>query len=262
MMEPSTFFWFKKWVGVFTDPLTAISVFALLTAVIFALLPKRFRQWRYPAFVSTFALLWILSTPAVSFFLMAPIEDSGRIGIFNFRTMEADVIVVLGCGHIESDYVPLSSRYQSCSMRRVVHAILLHRESGLPIVFSGGKMPGNRYSEAHYNRYLALKLGVYIENTFLSLGAIDTAGEAVVLAETWESKDVVLVTSASHMKRAMAYMTRAGIRVHPSPTDHSIKVRSIDLVSIYAYLPRWSGLKRTGSAIYERLGLLSQAWFE
>jgi uncharacterized SAM-binding protein YcdF (DUF218 family) len=261
-MEPSTFFWFKKWVGVFTDPLTTICVLALMAAVIFALLPKRFKLWRYPAFLCAFSLLWALSTPAVSFLLMAPIEDASRINAFDFRTMEADAIVVLGCGHIESDYVPLSSHYQDCSMRRVVHSILLHRESGLPIVFSGGRMPGNRYSEAHYNRHLALKLGVYIENTFLSIGAIDTAGEAVVLAETWGSRDIVLVTTASHMKRAMAYMTRAGIRVHPSPTDHSVKVKGMEFFSIHPYLPRWKGLKRTASAIYERLGLVSQAWFE
>jgi uncharacterized SAM-binding protein YcdF (DUF218 family) len=261
-MEPSAFFWFKKWVGICTDPLTTICFFALFTAVIFALLPKRLNVWRYPTFVSTFVLLWMLSTPAVSVLLMAPIEDAGRIGMFDSRTMEADAIAVLGCGHIESDYVPLSSHYQNCSMRRVVHAILLHRESGLPIIFSGGRMPGNRYSEAHYNRHLALKLGVYIENTFLSLGAIDTASESVLLAEIWKGKAVVLVTTASHMKRAMAYMIRAGITVHPSPTDHSVKVKSVNLFSIHAYLPRWSGLKRTGSAIYERLGLLSQAWFE
>jgi uncharacterized SAM-binding protein YcdF (DUF218 family) len=262
MMEPSTFFWFKKWVGVFTDPLTTICIFALVTAVIFALLPNRFKVWRYPAFMCTFGVLWMLSTPAVSFLLMAPIEDAGRTGVFDFPVMEADVIVVLGCGHIESDYVPLSSRYQNCSMRRVVHAILLHRETGLPIVFSGGKMPGTRYSEAHFNRNLALQLGVYIENTVLSSGAIDTAGEAIVLAKTWKGKGIVLVTTASHMRRAMTYMTRAGMRVHPSPTDHSVKVRDLNFVSAYAYLPRWSGLKRTGSAVYERLGLLSQDWFE
>jgi uncharacterized SAM-binding protein YcdF (DUF218 family) len=260
-MEPDLFFLVKKWIALFTDPLTLICLLTLVFAISFKLLPLKFKKHRYKAFLFCFVLLWALSTPLLSGFLMKPIETRALIDLYDGEG-DADAIVVLGCGHTENEALPLSSRYQSCSMMRVIHAIHLHNNHDLPIYFSGGVMPGKRESEAGFNATLALSLGVASESINVIEGAVDTASESVTLKHALQNFKVVLVTSASHMWRARRYLEREGLDSYASPTDFINRVQGSGVGSYYAYLPRWRGLRRSSKAIYEYLALTSQSLWE
>lgn len=255
------FYIFKKVVARFCDPLTLILVLSTVLVLIMSL-RSGWQPYRTHVFFTSMFLLWLSSTPIVSHLLLYPLEKGANDASFRVGKDDADAILVLGCGHREVKSLPLSSRYKECSLKRVVHAYLLHQETGLPIYFSGGVLIGNRHSEAEYNHNLATLLGLNENKGFMIADTSeDTASEAMLLTESFAGKKIVLVTSAAHMVRSKHYMEQAGIEVLTSPTDHKITFMEINYSHINAYLPNKSALEQTNVALYEYLGMFSQRVF-
>lgn len=258
-MEVSYFFWLKKGVAFFTDPLLLFSVLAASCLLFFKLNQNiSFSIKKKVGYVLFFGV-WVACTPAFSHLIMAPLENKASEGYFTPGEMEADFILVLGCSHSESEDIPLSSRYAECSMRRVVHAVMLHGETGLPLSFSGGIMPGRNVSEADSNASLAIALGVKKQAVETIVGANDTASESVSVAARRPGARIVLVTTASHILRARRYFEDQGLIVIPSPTDYRNTISSPSFSFPGSYLPHWQGARRSAEAIYEYLGLISQS---
>ena len=69
-----------------------------------------------------------------------------------------------------------------------------------------------------------------------------------------ELDDVLLVTSALHMERALATFRAAEVRVWPAPTDHETvqPVRS----DVWSWLPYHWAFERSSRAWHEYVGLL------
>ncbi len=259
-MEYGFYFWLKKMVGMLiASPLTA---WFLLTIIVLALFHKRTRK-RYLV-MGSFFVLWFLSAPVTSHFLLVPLERN-QVGWTQFEPSihkDPEGIIVLGCGHSENPDLPVSSQYQTCSLTRIVHGVLLHKQTGMPLYFSGGLMPFKTISEARNNAKLAVSLGVSPDNIIIVEGAMDTYSESFTLKEALGDKKAVLVTSASHIRRANNYLKNAGIVAYASPTDHLVKEKAVDFYNPYAYLPNSKGLIRTRSAFYEWLGLAGQAFIQ
>ena len=255
------FFWLKKVIARACDPLTLLAVGTIIVFVVMSL-KQEWQQFRLQVIGAVIVVVWLLSTPLVSHFLLYSLESEAGHVQFNLSGENVAGIVVLGCGHREEESLPLSSRYKECSLRRVVHAYLLHRETGIPMYFSGGVMPGNSHSEAEYNRKLALSLGADDASAIVVADeSVDTASEAIMLSGTFTNKTVALVTSAAHMSRSRNYLESVGIDVITSPTDNQITFMAINYMNVGTYLPSKSGLKHTYIAFYEYAGLISQRIF-
>lgn len=259
-MEYGFYFWLKKMVGMFiASPLTA---WFILTIVVFVLLHKKARKRHLV--LGSFFVLWFLSAPITSHFMLAPLERN-QVGWIQFDPAihkDPEGIIVLGCGHSENPDLPASSQYQTCSLTRIVHSVLLHKQTGMPLYFSGGLMPFKTISEARNNAKLAVSLGVSPEYINIVEGAMDTHSESFTLKKVLGDKKAVLVTSASHIRRANNYLKNAGILAYASPTDHLVKEKEVDYYNPYVYLPTTGGLVRTRSAFYEWLGLAGQAFIQ
>jgi len=259
-VEYGFYFWLKKMVGMLiASPLTA---WFILTFIVLAMFHKKTRN-RYLV-LGSFFVLWFLSAPITSHFMLAPLERD-PVGWIPFEPSihkDPEGIIVLGCGHSENADLPVSSQYQTCSLTRIVHGVLLHKQTGMPLYFSGGKMPFKTISEARNNAKLAASLGVGPEYINIVEGAMDTYSESFTLKKVLGNKKAVLVTSASHIRRANNYLKNAGIVAYASPTDHLVKEKSVDFYNPYAYLPSSNGLVRTRSAFYEWLGLAGQAFIQ
>ena len=255
------FFFLKKVVARFCDPLTGIMFFGLLIFLLLSIKPG-WAEHRTTVCAIFFATLWVLSTPVVSHLLLVPLERHDVFAAYDHEKDSADVIVVLGCGHTETESLPLSSRYQSCSMRRVVHALMLKEETGLPVAFSGGVMPDKRVSEGEYNMKLALALGVAPDAlSTCADGSVDTASEAKLLSDEMKGKKLVLVTSAAHMRRSYDYFQKEGLTIFASPTDHLLHFEALNHWNVNLYIPDRKSLAKTYVAFYEYAGLLSQRFF-
>jgi uncharacterized SAM-binding protein YcdF (DUF218 family) len=164
-------------------------------------------------------------------------------------------IVVLGGGHVSEQGLPPTSQLTGASLTRLVEGIRLHRlhpESKL--LLSGGPV-FDPVAEAVTMRRVALALGVAAETITLEDRSRDTAEQAGYLAPQLKGKRFLLVTSASHMPRAMALFQAKGLTPSAAPTDYRVKHGEDS--GPKRYFPSAGSLSRTENALHEYLGL---AW--
>lgn len=82
----------------------------------------------------------------------------------------------------------------------------------------------------------------------------DTHDEAVSIAAHLNGKRVALVSSATHLPRAMALYRSQGLDAVPAPTDYTAK-QSQEPQPLYSYLPKGRYLMYSEAAIHEWIGV-------
>lgn len=159
-------------------------------------------------------------------------------------------IVVLGGGHTYRANRPVTDVVGRSSLVRLVEGIRLHRQiPGSRLLLSGGT---DQYelTEAEAMGSLAKDLGVPAGAMRLDTESLDTAEQAKRVAEIVGKQPFVLVTSASHMPRALALHRALDLEPIPAATDfasgQSIRLRSL--------IPRSHSLSATTRAWREALG--------
>lgn len=123
-------------------------------------------------------------------------------------------VVVLSGGIRSTGHLNATTR------ARVRHAVaLLHEGRGEILVMSGGPRRRGRPSAAPAMRDLALALGVARERILVEEASSRTAENARAVAALLGpgSRDVLLVTSALHMRRAVLCFARHGFTVGAAP---------------------------------------------
>lgn len=138
---------------------------------------------------------------------------------------------------------------------RLWHAARLYRAAKAPLlVLSGGTGHEGEGPEAEAMRQFLLELGVPAGAMVLESASVTTAGNAAFSARLLRQRgieQVLLVTSALHMRRARALFELEGIRVIPAPTDHEVVDRPFRLLDV---VPDAEALEGSGRAIKEIVG--------
>lgn len=196
--------------------------------------------------------LLLLSLPPIADGWLAPRESAIVIDAPGNQPIEA--IVVLGCGFEVIAEAPASSSLSRCAARRMIQGIIEWRSQPETLmVFTGGDGHGPTVAEGM--AAVALQLGVPAERIKTLTNAPDTSAEAAAVAQLIDGP-VLLVTSASHMPRALNYFQAAGVQALPKPADH---LAAPDFErSWYGYSPKAEQLVKAERAWYETLGLLWQ----
>ncbi|HSM84477.1 MAG TPA: YdcF family protein, partial [Nodosilinea sp.] len=148
---------------------------------------------------------------------------------------EAEAIVVLG-GALRSQLPPRPWVEVAEEGDRVLHGARLYLAGRAPLlVLSGGRITwgqGQTRSEAADMAALAAALGVPASAMLLEPDSLNTFENAVntkaLLAERG-IEQILLVTSAMHMPRALAVFKQQGLRVTPAPTDFHVVNQPRDL---------------------------------
>ncbi len=164
-------------------------------------------------------------------------------------------VVVLGGGSSSDQALPESTRLSEASLARLVEGVRLQRQ--LPesrLLLSGGSVYGSD-PDAHTMRSLALGLGVEPASLVLDAASPDTETQAEVVRTQLGGEEFFLVTSASHMHRAVALFRKAGTNPIPAPT-HFLMQESRGIAPT-DFFPGSGGLRRAETVAYEYLGL---AW--
>lgn len=168
----------------------------------------------------------------------------------------AGAIVVLGAGAYPGAPEYGGAGLEAPTLERLRYAARLQRETGVPVLASGGDPLGLGVSEAQaMNDALSRDFGVEVkwtepnsrntlENARLSAGILASAGIT----------RVYLVTHASHMPRARRAFEQAGLAVVPAPTGFTTRRRP----GLLAWLPDAGALRNSSAALHEMLGL---AWY-
>ena len=138
------------------------------------------------------------------------------------------------------------------------------------LIFTGGINPlipglppeGNIYIEE------AISMGIPNKNLFTTYSVTNTLQEAKAVKKILNNeisssrKEIILVTSAFHMKRAKKVFEREGIVVLPYPVDfRSSKSLSSSLRNPLKWVPSSASLSRNSSAIREIIGrIIYRSW--
>ena len=207
----------------FLDPFTII--WLILLGMTAAWYFKKERLCRRLAIV---AGLWflIVSTPFIPVTIINSLEDRyDPLYTEELKDLEAEYhIIVLGGGHGFDDRLPANSLLSSNALGRLNEGIRLHRQ--LPnskLVLSGYSSSG-RTTQAEMLQSTAMLLGVDKESTILQKEPGNTYEEAMVYSQNYETKyPIILVTSATHMPRAVISFKNFGIEPIPSPTNYRLK---------------------------------------
>ncbi|HTH44286.1 MAG TPA: YdcF family protein [Oxalicibacterium sp.] len=216
---------------------------------------------RWPRFgtgLSLLALLvlTVLSTQPGAMLLVAPLEKLNP-PLSPANAASAQAIVVLGAGRItnapEYDGRDVPS---AIALQRLRYAAKLHRDTGLPILLSGGMPDGSPVSEAAIMERV-LREDFVVPTRWLderSNNTAENARDAAAMLRQAGVQRILLVTDAMHMQRARLAFQRTGLTVIAAPTVFS----SAERVTIADWFPRSRWLQRSDYASHEWLGL---AWY-
>ncbi|MEQ6890038.1 YdcF family protein [Halomonas sp. CS7] len=232
-----------------------ISVCLFLAALAFLLL-SRFR-------VATLFLalgltvLWIFSTPAVADRLLWWLERD-----WADRPVEAvpaaDAILVLG-GAFSTGNGQWVYPSAGGAIDRYWHAARLYHAGRAPrVILSGGRVPQRiaGMSEAEAGARFLGDMGVPQEALILETQAITTRGHVEELAPLLAEhaiQSLLVVTSASHMRRSLATLSALEVQITPVATGFSIVQPSS--FRLRRLLPSAGALSRSTRAMHEMMGL-------
>jgi uncharacterized SAM-binding protein YcdF (DUF218 family) len=212
----------------------------------FAAISFSFTKWRHLGQVLLGLMLislWISSTPLFAKWLN--VQVASLVPTDKLETVEKSDAIILLCG------TPIS---------RVVRALMLYQAGKAPrIVVTGGNLPWEKrpVPEAERVAELLVVLGVPRSALVLESKSQSTRENAVNTAAIFRKhgwKNGLIVTSITHMPRALSAFENAGLNVAPA-TWVLVSPRSIKAESIFDLLPNAEALALTTGAVKEILGL-------
>ncbi|MBI3196061.1 MAG: YdcF family protein [Rhodospirillales bacterium] len=168
--------------------------------------------------VLAIAELLLLSLPPVADALLASLQDQARVEAKAAPACCYDAIVVLGggIGPAQPPHVP--EPHLTDSADRIWHAArLYHRGLAPRIIVSGGG--DGEMTEAEAMRLFLTDLGVPSQAIVIEGASLNTIENIRQVRTLVKDGRVALVTSASHMPRAMRLARIAGLNVAAFPTD-------------------------------------------
>lgn len=241
----------EKVLGTLAMPLTVLPLLALL----FLLLLARHSRQPLLAFLAALPLLalWALATPLFAGALLAD-EEARWTELDPQSTAAPGVVVVLGGGTAPRPGRSAFDQLTAASLQRTLEGVRLARAWPDAVLLFSGDDGRSAPSAAERMAEVARALGVDPERIELDRESRNTAAQARTLGPRLADGPVVLVTSALHMRRALALFRARGLDPVPAPTDF------LDLEpSPYgprAWLPDARVLARVTALAHERLGLL------
>jgi uncharacterized SAM-binding protein YcdF (DUF218 family) len=204
----------------------------------------------------SFAGLLILSTPRVADALYEGLESSEPRLPGAVVADEIGTIVVLGGGRSGNAREYGGETVSHGTLVRLRYGARLQRETGLPLLVSGGSVFGDATSEASLMRAV-LEQDFDVPVRWLEDRSRNTAENARFSAELLAAEGIsaiLLVTHAMHMPRAAEAFEAQGMRVYAAPTGYRFGVRSG--AGILDWLPSAGGLEKSQTALHEYLGRL------
>jgi uncharacterized SAM-binding protein YcdF (DUF218 family) len=222
-------------------------------------------KWRFAGSLVVgfgIALLFVLSLPLTGKRLMMQLEAGARPVVMTAAADYAKkpaAIVVLGGGRYTDAPEYGADTVGSMTLERLRYAAQLHRQTGLPVLVSGGSPFGEPLPEAVLMQ-LALERDFQIKSKWVESQSNNTAENAARSKEILAAagvRRIYLVTHAWHMPRALWAFVNVGLDAVPAPTKFTTAGK--EELGILGYLPSAHGLHLSHIALRERLGLL---WYK
>jgi uncharacterized SAM-binding protein YcdF (DUF218 family) len=226
----------------------------LVLAVIGMLVARRWRRIGASFVALGIAALYILAMPLVSAWLVQKASNrAAPVDVESARKAQAIVILGGGVRRDAPDYG--GDTLGRLSLERVRYGARLARETGLPVIVSGGSVRGDTPPEAQLMRE-ALEREFSVPVRWTEATSRNTRENAKRSAEMLRSEGIegiVLVVHAFDVPRAREEFERWGLRVIPAPT----LLPSFGQIRLEDFLPSAAALLDSHYAAYE---LIAQSW--
>lgn len=138
---------------------------------------------------------------------------------------------------------------------RIFAGIKLFQLNKAPtLILTRGKLPWSiGLPEGEYLRNVAIKFGVPRENILLTENVENTDQEAKAIKKLFliDNPEIILITSAYHMPRALKVFEAASIKVIPFPVDFRHEAKKITFME---FIPSAKSLQITSSFVREMIG--------
>jgi uncharacterized SAM-binding protein YcdF (DUF218 family) len=229
-----------------------------LLAVIGVVLRRRAPLLATLALIVSVVTLYAFSLPRVGNALYASVETVPARAAGTAVADDVGAIVVLAGGRNANAPEYGGETVSAASLVRLRYAARLQRETGLPLLVSGGSVfEGETGSEAALMRAV-LGEDLHVPVRWLEERSRNTAENARYSAELLRSENIdaiILVTHAAHMPRALEAFEKQGVRVHAAPTGRSWQPKRS---AVLDWLPSSAALDASRAALHELVG---RVWY-
>lgn len=205
--------------------------------------------------VTGFGLLWVFSTPFVMESGMRWLESSAE-PVISFEHDTQAIVVLGGSLYFKAPEYAGRDRVNFVTMERLSYGAKLHRETGLPVLVTGGAV-NEHLPEGELMRE-SMQEDFRVPVRWVEGQAINTFENAGFSAEILKQQGVskiYLVTHAWHMRRSARTFRNAGFDVIPAPMGFTTRYQT----DVFAFLPSVGALRHAYILSHEIIGL---AWYK
>lgn len=204
-------------------------------------------------------LLTALSLPIVTRPLAGTLEDYPLLTADKITQFKPQVIVVIGGGEMPGEEYQQPQTVNPRTLLRLRYAAKLARDTGLPILVSGGKV----FAETETPE--AQLMGDILQNEFNipvkwresnSRNTDENAQFSYRQLQPLVINKILLVTQAYHMPRATWAFRNAGFQVLPAATQLISHSSSESVANFVRFIPSAAELEQSFLVLHEHLGLL------
>ncbi|HFZ8995254.1 TPA: envelope biogenesis factor ElyC [Citrobacter freundii] len=172
-------------------------------------------------------------------------------------TQQVKYIVVLGGGYTWNPQWAPSSNLINNSLPRVTEGVRLWQANpGTKLIFTGAPAKTNPVSTAEAGARVAESLGVPRSDIITLDQPKDTEEEALAVKQAIGDAPFLLVTSASHLPRAIIFFHHVGLHPLPAPANQMAIESPLNPWERVIPSPVW--LTHSDRAAYETLGRIWQ----
>lgn len=234
-------------------------VMIIWALLLFTVLQQWRAQRRLPrAATFTLLLFWLFSTKPVVDQLAKPLELAyPAFTATTATTPSLAHILVLGCNHQDSSFLPLTSKAEPCSLARLSEAIRLWHLYPQAVLHVSGHIAERSQSHTEFARQYAIAMGVAPAKIVSHGNASNTRGEVQTLIAAIAQQPTAVVTSAMHMPRTCNWFAHYDGRVIAAPTDFYVRRNTTD-IGWQGWMPTAQSLHALSYVFYEYMGLVQQ----
>ena len=228
----------------------------IFMGVLFLYLKKNYKLGKYLFSVS---IIWLLtiSTPFLPNLLVSQLEDHyNTFSVTNLIKNQQPInILVLGAGYSDDERFPANNNLAEAALGRLCEGIRIHRIIHGSFIVTSASGYENEITQAEITRQAAILLGVDSLSIKMQIKPKNTKQEASGYKRLFgDSAQLILVTSAIHMPRAMKLFRKAGLNPLPAPTNHLIKKGKHR--DFWGWVPSTGNIEKMESAVHEYVGLV------
>lgn len=198
--------------------------FILLALFIFRLKNNNPKMFKFCG-IAGILLFLVCSTSYVPKKLINSIEKKySPIKPQKLDTTKTYYIHVLGAGTSLDTKLPATMNLSATTLTRLVEGIRIYNHLHHAILITSAASKDENHSQAELAKEAALSLGVNEKKIQMLATPTSTLEEAIAFKEKFgTNKNVIVVTSAFHMPRAIEIFEDQGIQTVPAPTDYQYK---------------------------------------